>query len=57
MKQYLRTCVKPRNVPDLKNGIKEFWKTLTTQVCTKYINHLHKVVPIVVEVNGGPSGY
>ena len=32
----------------------EWWKT---QVCTKYIDHLLKVVPKVIEVNGAPSGY
>lgn len=57
MKQYLRTYAKPKTVPELKDGIKQFWKTLTPQVCTKYIDHLLKVVPKVIEVNGAPSGY
>ena len=57
MKRYLRTYVKPRNATQLKYGIKEFWMTLTPQVCARYVNHLQKVVPKVVEVNGGPSGY
>ena len=57
MKQYLRTYAKPKNVQELKAGIKEFWKTLTPVVCSKYIDHLHKVIPKVIEVNGGPSGY
>ena len=57
MKQYLRTYVKPKTVPDLKDGIKQFWRTLTPQVCSKYIDHLLKVVPKVIEVEGKPSGY
>ena len=57
MKQYLRTYIKHKTVPELKQGIKRFWKTLTTQVCTKYIDHLRKVVPKVIEVDGAPSGY
>ena len=57
MKQYLRTYIKPKTVPELKEGIKHFWKTLTPQVCSKYIDHLRKVVPKVIEVNGEPSGY
>ena len=40
MKQYLRTHVKPKTVGDLKIGIKPFWKTLTPEVCARYINHL-----------------
>ena len=57
MKEYLRPYVKPRTTVELKQGIKEFWKTLTPQVCSKYVNHLRKVVPKVIEVNGRPSGY
>ena len=26
-------------------------------VCTRYIQHLDKVIPKVIEVEGGPSGY
>ena len=54
MKQYLRTY---KTMADLKTGIKHFWKTLTPQVCSKYTDHLHEVVPEVIDVNGGPSGY
>ena len=57
MKPYLKTYIKPKTVPELKEGIKRFWKTLTPQVCTKYTDHLRKVVPKVIEVNGEPSGY
>ncbi len=57
MKQYLRTEVKPKTVGELKSGIKTFWKTLTPDVCRKYIGHLHKVIPKVIEVNGEASGY
>ena len=57
LKQYLRTTHKPRNLEQLKEGILNFWQTLTPAVCRKYINHLHKVIPRVVEVHGEPSGY
>ena len=57
MKQYLRTYVKPRTVPELKEGIKKFGETLTPLVCSKYIDHLLKVVRKAVEVDGKPSGY
>ena len=57
MKQYLRTIYKPRNLETLKEGIQQFWNTLTPEVCRRYINHLNKVVPKIIEVQGEPSGY
>lgn len=57
MKQYLRSTYKPKNLHELKDGIQRFWLTLTPDVCRRYINHLHKVIPKVVQVEGEPSGY
>ena len=57
MKQYIRNNVKPRNMQELKSGIEEFWRTLTPAVCQKYVSHLKKVIPKVLEEDGGPSGY
>ena len=57
MKEYLRNVYKPRGLDDLKCGIRQFWRTLTPTVCTRYINHLHTVMPVVIEKQGGPSGY
>lgn len=57
LKTYLRTEYKPKNLQDLKNGILQFWKQMTPTVCQKYISHLHKVIPKVIELNGEPSGF
>ena len=57
LKEYLRNTHKPRNLEELKSGIKEFWKTLTPAVCTRYINHLKKVIPVVIQKQGEPSGF
>ena len=57
MKQFLRNSYKPRNLDELKAGIEKFWLTLTPQICRKYIGHLKKVIPKIVEVKGAPSGY
>ena len=57
MKQYLRTHYKPRNLEELKAGIERFWISLTPEVCGRYIRHLKKVIPKIVEVQGNPSGY
>ena len=57
LKDYLRNEYKPKNLADLKAGIKSFWASLTPETCKKYISHLKKVIPKVIEVDGGPSGY
>ena len=57
MKEHLRNVYKPRNLERLKGGIKDYWKTLTSEVCTRYINHLHEVIPVVIQKQGGPSGF
>ena len=57
LKDYLRNDYKPKNLSELKSGIKAFWATLTPAVCKKYISHLKKVIPKVIGVEGLPSGY
>ena len=51
MKPYLRDKQKPKNLEELKDVT--YWKMLTPEVCTRYINHLQKVL----REEGGPSGY
>ena len=57
LKRFLRDKYKPHNKESLIAGIKNFWKTLTPDVCRKYIHHLKKVIPKVIEEKGGPSGF
>ena len=57
LKEYLRTEYKPKNLTQLKAGMKAFWATLTPEICCKFIGHLKKVIPKVIEVQGGPSGF
>ena len=54
LKEYMRREVKPRNKEDLLTGITAFWKTVK---CRKYIGHLKKVIPKVIEVAGAASGH
>jgi len=51
LKQYLKITSL------FKAGIERFWSSLTPKVCQKYISHLKKVIPKIVEVKGAPSGY
>ena len=57
LKEYLRREVKPRNKQQLVDGILDFWDTVDTAKCRKYIRHLRKVVPRILELNGEATGY
>lgn len=57
LKHNIRTKVKPSNKDELVEGIHDFWNTVTHEKCTRYINHIPKVLPIVVEREGKASGH
>ena len=57
MKHHIRSKVKPRTKDQLVHGIQEFWATLTPAACRRYISHMFKVVPKVIERQGKASGY
>ena len=57
LKEYIRRVVKPKSKEELVEGIKEFWRTVNVQKCNKYIGHLRKVIPKVIEVGGNATGY
>lgn len=51
------TKKRPKNKDDLKNAILQFWSTVTPEKCNTYINHLYKVMPVVVEKQGDVTGF
>ena len=53
----IRRVVKPKTKEELVEELKEFWRTVNVQKCNKYIGHLRKVVPKVIEVGGNATGY
>ena len=57
LKEYIRREIKPKTKEELVRGILTFWDTVTIAKCTKYINHLNKVIPKVIELEGGATGY
>ena len=57
MKEYMQREVKPTTIEELVQGILQFWETVDVAKCTKYIQHLRKVIPKVIELNGEPTGY
>ena len=57
-KHFLPRRVKPTNKEQLVGGIKLFWETrVTPESCKKYINHIQKVIPAVMENQGRATGY
>ena len=57
LQEYLRREVKPTTKEQLINGISEFWRTVSVVKCRKYIGHLRKVIPKMIEVNGEATGF
>ena len=57
LKEFIRREIKPTTKDQLVNGIKAFWATVDVAKCNKYINHLNKVVPKVIELEGDATGY
>ena len=58
MKHFIRNVVKPTQKEELLAGIARFWSERLSQAkCSKYIGHLHKVLPIVIEREGRASGH
>lgn len=57
LKKFLRARVKPHNQRELIAGIKSLWATVMAKKCCKYIRHLNKVIPKVIELQGDATGY
>ncbi len=58
LKHFLRRRVKPSTKEELIQGIWVFWETkVKVASCTKYIDHLQKVIPAVIRNDGRASGY
>lgn len=57
LKEFIRREVKPKKKEELVEGIRTYWRTVDVLKCNKYINHLHKVLPKVIEAEGRATGY
>lgn len=57
LKEHIRRRAKPHTKQELIDGINHFWTTVDAAKCTKYINHLRKVVPKVIECQGHATGF
>ena len=57
LKHFLRMVVKPSNKEELVVEIQRSWDSITPEKCQRYIGHLKKVLPAVVEREGRASGF
>ena len=57
LKEFMRREVKPKIKQELIDGIEQFWATVDVAKCTRYIRHLRKVIPKVIELQGAATGY
>ena len=57
LKEFIRREVKPRGKQELIEGIQRFWTTVDAGKCCRYINHLEKFIPKVIEKQGEATGY
>ena len=57
LKEFLRREVKPKNKEQLVQGILSFWRTVSVEKYRRYINHLSKVIPRMIELKGDATGY
>ena len=55
--ELIRRDVKPKTKNELVEEIQIFWRTVTVNKCIKYIKHLRKVIPPIIELNGEATGY
>ena len=57
LKDHLCGVIKPKNKQELIDSILSFWSTVDEHKCCKYIRHLQKVIPKVIEKGGDATGY
>ena len=57
LKEFIRREVKPKTKQELIDGIVRFLETVTVEKCNRYINHLNKVIPRVIVLEGAATGY
>lgn len=58
MKEAVRNHYKPRTLDALEQALMDYWRTkLVPEVCCRYIDHIQRVLPAVVAVDGQASGF
>ena len=57
LKEFIRRKAKPIRKQELMDGINAFWGTVDIEKCKKYIYHIRRVIPAVIECRGQATGF
>ena len=57
LQEFMCREVKPTGKQQLIDRILQFWERVDAAKCNKYTKHLKKVIPRLIELEGGPTGY
>ena len=57
LQEFVRCEVKPTTKDELVDGILQFWTTVDVEKCRRYICHLKKGLPKIIEVKGDATGF
>ena len=57
LKYYIATHIKPNTMQELIQGIIRFWNEIVTiNFCNRKIDHLYRVIPTIISLEGKASG-
>ena len=57
LKEFIRREVKPTTKQELIDGVRAFWDSVDVDKCVVYIEHLRKVLPKIIQLEGAATGY
>ena len=57
MSEYICREVKPKVKQELIDGILAFWNTVDKAKCRRYVGHVRKALPKIIELNGCATDY
>ena len=57
LKECQRRVIKPHSKQELVDGIMQSWETVDIPKCKRYVRHLRKVIPRVIELSRDATGY
>jgi len=57
MKFHIRRRAKPTRKEEMTRGIRDFWSTVTPDMCTWYINDVLKDAELTVVNDSGAAGH
>ena len=57
LKEFIRREVKPTTKEELIDGVLAFWNSVDVDKCAAYTEHLRKILPEIIQLEGAATGY